>query len=252
MKDPRNIVGTTINNTYILSYEGKTQSGTDQYKIRFPSGNITTKTITTIKKGAVDIENKKATTKKIYVNKTKEKGLSTIAREDYEINGYINPNTDIILVLDQATYSTGWCIIDKGKITKYGKISQNSQETFKRIYLLVEDIHKLVTLHNVNSIIIEDVYLGYSPKTYAILCNIIGAIAYYSIKNNISLLATPYSVWSNRIGLKGKREQLKVQSLEKAIQIIGRELFSNDVSDAILIAHSYLKSKGIVEQSIEW
>jgi Holliday junction resolvasome RuvABC endonuclease subunit len=235
----------------ILKYLGKTPGGQPQFKVRMPSGNIYERTLTTIKKGVVDTKSKKVETKKKYVQKTKEKGNATFNNDILDIYGFIG-KSDNILVLDQATLNTGYCIIKQNQIQEYGRICQKDKNHYVRIKELVQDIGRLVKTNDIKSIIIEDIYLGYSPTTYRALSETIGAIALYAILNNISIIAIPYSIWSNRIGLRGKRTELKSQSLKLAHEIIGREISSNDASDAILIAYSYLLSKGSVKEDLVW
>lgn len=235
----------------VLKYLGRTPGGQPQFKVRMPSGNVYERTLNTIRKGVVDTKAKKATTNKKRIQKTKDKGYTTFNNDVLEIYGFIG-KSDNILVLDQATLNTGYCIVKQNKIQEYGRICQKDKNHYVRIKELVQDIGRIVKTHDIKSIIIEDIYLGYSPKTYRALSETIGAIALYTILNDISIIAIPYSIWSNRIGLKGKRSELKAQSLRMAHEIIGREISSNDASDAILIAYSYLISKGSIKEELSW
>ncbi len=251
--DKSSLIGKVFGDVEIVSFEGNTSAGTPQYKVRFiASGNVVVRTLPSIKKGLKDTAKQKATTKKQYTAKIKERGASTIEQDEQPLFGYVK-TTENILVLDQASVSTGYCVVSNGVICNYGKITQKGDNHYIRIFNLIQDIATLVKQHKITSIIAESIYLGFNPKTYRILSEVIGALSYFCIDNGLSLLTIPYGVWSNVIGLKGKREALKAQSLRKASDILGVSVISNDVSDAILIAQYFIITRGLAKQTaLEW
>jgi len=250
------IVGKDYGDYIVISYEGRNNSKTHTYKVRFKETNNTyIRTRDSVKAGTLkDKTKRKAETKKKQVKKTREKGYSTRNISETQILGSISSN-DNILVLDQSTKDIGFTIIKNKKIEIFGKIEEQNRSSYIRIKDLITDIEKLRIKHNINSIILEDIYLGYSPLTYRKLAEVIGAIAFYCCVNKINVMLIPYSVWSKNIGLKGSRNQLKIESVKKALQITGMYIDSDDVSDSVCIAYYFLLSRGLIKaenRSISW
>ena len=240
------IVGKSYPNYTVISYEGKNSSGVHTYKIRFnDTKNIYTRTRPSVLKGTlVDAKQKKRVTKSKAVAVTRKKGSSTYSCSENPILGYVDKK-DNILVLDQSSNATGFCVIKNQEISDYGKIQEKNKNSYLRIKDLISDIEILRAKHEIKAIILEDIYLGYSPTTYRKLSEVIGAIAFYATVKNLSVILVPNGLWTGRLGINGKREQLKLKSVQMALKITGNEIKSDDVSDAICIAEYFLVSRNI-------
>ncbi len=252
----KDIIGKKYNSYEVISYEGKNKSGVHTYKIRFlESGNIEIRTRPSVLKGELkDVKASKKETKKKTLSKIKTIGkVDFDSLKEEELYRVLDKNTNT-LILDQSTNNTGYCIIANTIIDTYGSITTKTNTYSYRIIELIQDIDTLCKKYNIKNIVLEDIYLSYNVSTYKQLALTIGAILTYCYSNCISLTCIPNPVWRKTLGIIGKRDECKIKSLRKAIEIIGSNITSNDISDAICIAEHILITRGLKnrEYSYEW
>lgn len=120
-----------------------------------------------------------------------------------------------ILGLDIAS-NTGWCIINDGKLEKYGVIHIPSEMNLcQRISFFEMNLKQILSDNDIDFCCIEDVILGISgAKTLAYLARLNGvalSTCYNKVKNNIKLYI-PGEWKSNSFdGLNGNAQKVDIQ-----------------------------------------
>lgn len=120
-----------------------------------------------------------------------------------------------VLGLDIAS-STGWCILEDGKLSKYGVITIPSQmNIFQRLKFFENNLIQIINDNKPNEVHIEDVILGISgAKTLAYLGRLNGvaiSVCYNRVGDNIKLY-TPTTWKANSFkGLNGMAKKAEIQ-----------------------------------------
>jgi len=168
-----------------------------------------------------------------------------------------------ILGIDPST-STGWSLLEDGKVIKYGIIKLEKVSIGERLLTVSKSIKKIIKETKPDLIAVEDIIMAISGvKTLTLLARISGCIikeCYEEVGDNITLF-TPSQWKKNSIpGLKGNATKWQIQlgvithfsfidkqNLYIINDIIEKELLiQNDIKDDIKILknkHNQLKKK---------
>jgi Holliday junction resolvasome RuvABC endonuclease subunit len=134
-----------------------------------------------------------------------------------------------LLCLDCATQIFGWAIIRKSdySLIDFGQIECDNKDTIFRINYMVDEVEKIVDKYvdYIDEAVVEDVPPSIqNALTVLQLGRINGAILYLLHKNNIEAHLLPVSTWHSKLGFKGKKPQLKEQSIKWANEKYGLNL----------------------------
>ena len=134
-----------------------------------------------------------------------------------------------LLCLDCATQIFGWAIIDKDdySLVDYGQIECDNKDTIYRINYMVDKVSEIVNKYDncINEAVIEDVPPSIqNALTVLQLGRINGAILYLLHTKDIDTNLISVSTWHSRIGFKGKKPELKEQSIKWANEKYGLDL----------------------------
>ena len=88
-----------------------------------------------------------------------------------------------ILGLDLSSVSSGFAIIEDGKLIDFGKILEDNPNNMVRLVHMTNRIKKIVDNYQFDKVIIEDVYYGNNFLTTKVL-NRLGGMVYYAITNS--------------------------------------------------------------------
>lgn len=167
---------------------------------------------------------------------------------------------DKIIGIDASTKCTGYAIFDGNKLIKYGKISKDFDDDNWRnriIYMCVE-ISKLIKQYNIDTMVIEKpVKTIANVNTLEELFTLHGAMMMLANIMKINFVPIDVNQWRKKIEIlkdipkdvKNKRAILKERSVKMANEIYGLDLIwksptskynDDDISDAILLAHSVI------------
>lgn len=153
-----------------------------------------------------------------------------------------------ILSLDLSTKSSGWAIFIDGELTSHGCITSASTDLIKRIYIMKDEIQKLLTENKIDKIVVEEVRPegGYgvgNQKTHKALMWLQAAIA-FMVHDFFSKIEIEYiypSSWRASCGIKNgrgiKRMTLKEADIEFVKETYGI-LVNDDEADAICIGYA--------------
>lgn len=203
------------------------EKNTYKYEVLFDNGDKVIRTRQSILKG-LSLPKPKVVKKRIF-------------KESKDIE-HINKafNLDCCLVLDQSSKDSGYSIIINGNIVDWGLIRNIGDNSYRRNYNLVKKIKTLVDTYNIKSIVLENIFLGTNVHTYNVLSSTIATIAYFCIEQdiNLSLLSNP--CWTSLVGITGKRESRKVQSLQ-IVKDLGITIKDDNIADAICMSLALIK-----------
>ena len=162
-----------------------------------------------------------------------------------------------ILGLDVSSVSTGYCIINNGKLYKntLGTINPNSKDNYgKRLSHFAEELTKLLQKYKPDKVVMEDIFRGPNIKTFKTLAMFRGVcffIVFREIgKDPISIMPTEAR---KLVGVEGITKEDGFNFVKN------KYLFSeykyekqNDITDAIVLglAGYEIEKQGIDENSL--
>lgn len=163
----------------------------------------------------------------------------------------------IILGLDLSSKSSGYSVLEDGKLIDYGCITSASSNLFKRIDIMVSGVRAILYKHQIDHVYIEDVLpddVKHNQTVYKALTYLQGYILH--LLNDYSLPHTFFtaSEWRARCGIhtgRGiKRESLKPRDIAFVKSQFGIDV-NDDIADAICIAWASLGEKPTQSQVIK-
>lgn len=152
------------------------------------------------------------------------------------------------LCLDLSLSKTGWSIMENSEVFKYGyiKIDHNTSDAEKMMH--VRDVLSfLLSIHDIEYVIIEDIFYMKNVKTYRRLCAISGVIeclSYEHVGNKIFMFPATHA--RSCFSLKGKQEVFDfIKNKYNFEDFIFDE--HNDICDSILLGLCFEEKKSIVK-----
>jgi|GEM_PF-2735782 len=157
-----------------------------------------------------------------------------------------------ILGADTSSVSTGWCIVENGKIEKTGVIRpldklaplyKNKTEAKANVdeqdilRVIASEMSKLLTRHEVDRLVVEDCYLGKNVRTLQLLARLSGAILWDWLQRapdqRKALIISAASA-RKMVGCKGNAKKPEVVSFVR--YRYGSEAEDDNVADGIVLA----------------
>ena len=152
-----------------------------------------------------------------------------------------------ILAIDASTKSSGIAIFKDKEFLAKGCITASSNDLFKRIHKMVDNIDAIITQAQIDTVIMEEVIPDHSKNT-----NTFKALMYLQAavmmmihdKHPIVKVELIYpGSWRSQAGIKigrgVKRETLKEADIRRAQEVFGAQQLNDDEADAILIGGVY-------------
>ena len=147
-----------------------------------------------------------------------------------------------ILALDISTKSSGYCVIENGKVKDYGTITSDEKDFLDRGQYMAEFIRLLCEKYGTfDYAYIEELKVISNQRTLEMLGIVQGMIIRELKNSDVSLV--PPTVWRKPYGLNGKRAEAK----KKAIAICedkGFTVKNDDEAEAILLGLYAVDSLG--------
>lgn len=147
-----------------------------------------------------------------------------------------------ILSLDISTKSSGYCVIENGKVKDYGTITSDEKDFLDRGQYMAEFIRLLCEKYGTfDYAYIEELKVISNQRTLEMLGIVQGMIIRELKNSDVSLV--PPTVWRKLYGLNGKRAEAK----KKAIEICedkGFTVHNDDEAEAILLGLYAVDSLG--------
>lgn len=144
-----------------------------------------------------------------------------------------------ILSLDLSSKSSGYAVLEDGKIIDYGTIKSNDPDYVIRGHYMAEFVRVLFSKYgSFDIVVIEELKVLKNQKVLAMLGVIQGMVIRECFNSQVEFV--PPTMWRKPYGLNGKREEAK----KKATQYCkdkGVEVNTDDEAEAILLGKYFSK-----------
>lgn len=144
-----------------------------------------------------------------------------------------------ILSLDLSSKSSGYAVLEDGKIIDYGTTKSNDPDYVIRGHYMAEFVRVLFSKYgSFDIVVIEELKVLKNQKVLAMLGVIQGMVIRECFSSQVEFV--PPTMWRKPYGLNGKREEAK----KKAIQYCkdkGVEVNTDDEAEAILLGKYFSK-----------
>lgn len=162
-----------------------------------------------------------------------------------------------ILGLDVSSSSTGYCIINNGRLLKssLGTINPNNKGSYgERLQYFAEHLAHLLQKHQPDSVIVEDIFKGPNIKTFKTLAMFRG-VCFLTVfnetgKNPVSVMPTEAR---KLVGTDGITKEDGFNFVMQKYTLSGYEFDThNDITDAIVLglARHEMDKQGISEKDL--
>lgn len=244
--NPAELVGYTATNKKghkftVVSYLRKDKDYI--YSVRFTSGN----SIEATRQQIIKLTLRDLVTEKKENQKKKFTDYKRMNKKIDKTKIFIDNRSDArLLALDQSTKATGWSVFYDNQLIDCGVITQNSTNTIERISNMRKEVYKLIKQHDINVIVVEDIFLQKNLESFKVLAFLLGVLSTTFYDLGIPYEIIPAPEWkSYHQLLKGDRQVQKMLSKRK----IGTD--SDDLSDSLLLG-MYAWNEVLVEGMGGW
>jgi len=162
-----------------------------------------------------------------------------------------------ILGLDVSSSSTGYCIINNGRLLKstLGTINPNSKSSYgERLKYFSDELLALLKTHKPDKVVMEDIFKGPNAKTFKILAMFRG-VCFLTVFNEIG--KDPICVMPTEarklVGVAGITKEDSFDFVIRKYAFSDYEFNThNDITDAIVLglAGYEMEKQGIDEKSL--
>ena len=168
----------------------------------------------------------------------------------------------ILLSLDQGSFKTGYCVIEyingSSRYITTGTIRTSKKEYIDRMYFISNEIGKIITFYNVDTAVLEEMYIGVNMIAGSTMAKTVGFIISsilqkinntkaINIMNAASVRKNAFSMINfylqkvkNLPNYRGKRVHSKEYSIRFTSILLKRKP-SEDEADAVIIGIAYIK-----------
>ncbi len=156
-----------------------------------------------------------------------------------------------ILAIDASTKSSGIAIFEEKNLIHYACITATSDDLFKRIHKMTDEIKKYIEEYKIEKIILEEVRPENglaNIKTHKALMYLQGAIAMmvHDTFSKIEIIYIYPSEWRKQCGIKTGSGVKRASLKEKDIAFV-KEKFNiavnDDIADSIGLGWGFLKQR---------
>lgn len=146
-----------------------------------------------------------------------------------------------VLAVDLSTTSTGIAYSRNGVIVRWKTIKSDYVDFRERGLEIVRQLVKILEKGMIDTVILEDVYLGLNSDVLTKLSEVRGMLTYHIKKLNLDLLLVPAVLWKHRIeGVPVYRQEQKEFMMKKFFEYTGVEADSDDSADAYMMLRACL------------
>ena len=226
---------------YVLRYLFK-EKANHCYDIEFiETKNIQMATLNQIKKGTCfDVVQRKKMKRIQEQLRLKERNRLTKKNKD-KVYLPENLKDKNVLSVDLATKSVGIAYSYKGKIVRWKTIVSNLDDFRDRSHSIVNEIVEILKKGMIDTVILEDTYLGLNSSILAMLSEVRGMLTYHIKDLGLELIVVPANYWKNKFeDLPVDRKNQKEFMMKKFFEYTGENADSDDAADAYMMLRSCL------------
>lgn len=142
-----------------------------------------------------------------------------------------------ILGLDTSTTSTGYAVLNNGKLICYGTIkTPKKADLLDKIIYIEEQVKQIIKAKKVEFVVIEDLAVTRGASTTKALSGLLYHLLVEFRKRELLVVQARPSEWRSVCGVKGKcREELKASAIKHVKDVYGISV-NDDEADAVCIA----------------
>ena len=150
-----------------------------------------------------------------------------------------------LISLDTSTSKTGYAIYLDGEYQESGIIDCSENKVIRtRINEMIAQLYELIERENPQIIVMETTVVTRNIEAQRNLTFILGAIMGKCVEKKIAYDSLRPTEWRNKVKNKDeklprKRDELKIWGRDKVFELYGKDIESDDISDAILIGRAY-------------
>lgn len=151
-----------------------------------------------------------------------------------------------MISFDTSLVSTGFAIFINGKCTSYGNIKIDKKlDENKKLHKMIFEIIKTIDREKPDICVWEIPTVTRNAQTQRNLTMIVGAIMGKCVKDMVYYYGFRPTEWRKEIKdcdeiIPKKRDELKKWSIKKASKLLGLDIESDDIADAISIGLAYI------------
>lgn len=139
-----------------------------------------------------------------------------------------------ILGIDSSSTNCGVSVYINGKFIEVKSLPFKGTFDFSKLNLIIKTFSELFDTYKPQMIVIEEALSARNGKVTRTLNQIFGAILAVCCLKNIDYISIHPSQVKSLVKIKHKEE-----SLEKALELTGKNCNNNDESDSILLVEAY-------------
>lgn len=150
-----------------------------------------------------------------------------------------------VLGLDTSTTSTGFAVIENGKLISYGTIEPPKKiDLLDRILYIEEYIKQIIKAKDVDYVVMEQLTVMRSANTTRVLAGMLYHLLLEFRKRDLLTILVRPSEWRGHCHIKGRtRAEVKAGAMKYIIEKYGVDA-NEDEADAICIAEYGSKIEG--------
>ena len=148
-----------------------------------------------------------------------------------------------ILSIDSSTNASGYAVFIDGELNSYGLLDMKQIKNIEqRMKEMTQSIYKIIDAERPDIVVVELTSVSRNVQTQRHLTMLLGAIYGKCIDLDIFWCALRPSEWRSAISGErpSRRDELKKWSIEKVSELFGKDIDSDDISDAVLIGLAYI------------
>lgn len=161
-----------------------------------------------------------------------------------------------LLALDQSSHTTGYTILDNGKIVKVDHFNCTGNDLGDRLVQLRDTVKSLILEHGIDEVVFEDIQLQdingnkeTGIKTFKILAEAFGVVHELLTENKIKYAAIQPIKWKAHFKIAGKgRTQEKQLAQAYVLKTYGITC-TEDEADSLCIAMYYYNTTNAFDWS---
>lgn len=157
-----------------------------------------------------------------------------------------------ILAFDQASRTSGYAVLDDGKLVAHGKFTFEDDDFGLRLLHIREKVDALIEQYNPNKVLFEDIQLQENVETYKKLAEVYGVVDELLTEKNMPHETIPSVTWKSTLGIKGKDRPAQKRNAANWVETTFSIKPTQDECDAICIGSYYFSNQKASVEAFDW
>lgn len=158
-----------------------------------------------------------------------------------------------LLALDQASITTGYAILDNGKLVVASHFTVRDKDSAQRLVKIRQHVINLIQEYRVDEVVMEEIQLEENRvnnvQTFKVLAEVYGVIQETVTEMRLPLRSVYASSWKSGVGIPKTRRETEKKAAQRIVQEQFHTTPTEDEADAVCIA---LYSWNTQTQTFDW